>query len=181
MTGRVRAFPGMRVIPVCLPLILTLLVPAAAVAQGGTAKPRPPQRTSEEVIVTQSDSGQEVRGYLVQLSATTLAILVDGTRVEIPIESVLRIDGQHDSVKNGAAKGAVVMGGLFVLGCSQTPASGSVCVTTAILYTGLGALVGAGIDALHKGRTTIYSKPAAVALAVAPAGKGARLQVELRF
>lgn len=181
MTGSVLAFPVMRVIAVCLPVILTLLVPVAAMAQGGTARPRPPLRTSEEVIVTQSASGQEVRGYLVQLSATTLAILVDGTRVEIPLESVLRIDGQHDSVKNGAAKGAVVMGGLSALGCSQTVASGAVCVTTAILYTGFGALMGAGIDALHRGRTTIYSKPAAVALAVAPAGKGARLQVTWQF
>jgi hypothetical protein len=31
---------------------------------------------------------------------------------------------------------------------------------TPVLNTGMGALIGAGVDALHRGRTTIYSKPA---------------------
>ena len=42
-------------------------------------------------------------------------------------------------------------------------------------------LAGMGIDALHKGRTTIYSKPAAVSLAVSPSGKGARAQLAIRW
>ena len=42
-------------------------------------------------------------------------------------------------------------------------------MTAGVFYAGIGALVGAGVDALHKGRTTIYSKPPAVSLAVAPA------------
>jgi hypothetical protein len=166
---------------VYITLPMALLLPAAALAQGGPAKPAPPLRTSEEVIVTQSASGQELRGFLVELSSTTLAILVDGKRVELPIESVLRIEGRNDPVKNGAAIGAVIMGGLTVLGCGQALGCSAVCVTSSIVYTGVGALVGAGIDALHKGRTTIYSKPAAVSLAVAPAGKGARAQLKLSW
>ncbi len=162
-------------------LVVGFLLPAAALAQDRTTRPVPPLRTSEEVIVTQSSSGQELRGYLVQLSPTTLAILVGGNRVEVPIESVLRIEGRNDSVKNGAAIGAGIMGGLSALGCALGYGGAAVCVTTSIVYTGLGALTGAGVDALHKGRTTIYSKPAVVAPAVAPAGKGARLQFKLRF
>lgn len=160
-------------------LVAALLLPAAAHAQGGTAKPAPPLRTSEEVIVTQSASGQELRGFLVELSPTTLAMLVDGRRVEVPIERVLRIEGQNDPVKNGAAIGAAITAGLGLLGCSQALGRGGACVAAGILYSGMGALMGAGVDALHKGRTTIYSKPAAAA--VAPAGRGARVQFKLRF
>ena len=107
----------MRTIPVYSALVLVLLVPTAALAQGRAAKPAPPLRTSEEVIVTQSTSGQELRGFLVELSPTTLAMLVDGSRVDVPLERVLRIEGRNDSVKNGAAIGAAVGGGLILLAC----------------------------------------------------------------
>jgi hypothetical protein len=161
-------------------LVLALLIPAAAVGQDRPAKPAPPLRISEEVIVTQSTSGQELRGFLVELSPTTLAMLVDGRRVDVPLERVLRIEGRNDSVKDGAAYGAAIGGGLIALGCGQALGNGY-CVTYTIFYAGLGALVGAGVDALHKGRTTIYSKPAAVSLAVAPAPRGARAQVRIRW
>jgi hypothetical protein len=170
----------MRPIPVYIALVVALLLPAAALAQDRTARRAPPVHP-EEVIVTQSASGEQLRGYLVQLSPTTLAILVDGKRVEVPIENVLRIDGQNDSVKNGAAIGAVVAGGLTALACGPALGSSGICVTSTLFYTGIGALMGAGVDVLHKGRTTIYSKPAAVAIAVAPAGKGARAQLAIRW
>ena len=169
----------MRTTPICLPLVLALLLPAVALAQG--RKPVPPSRSAEEVIVTQSTSGQQLRGYLVQLSPTTLAILVDGERVDVPIDNVLRIEGGNDSVKNGAAIGAAIGGGLTALSCGASLGSSGICVTAAVFYTGIGALMGAGVDALHKGRTTIYSKPAAVTLAVAPVRKGARAQLAIRW
>jgi hypothetical protein len=164
-----------------LSLALALLTPATAVAQGGSAKPPPPLKTSEEVVVTQATSGQELRGFLVDLSPTTLAMLVNGQRVEVPLERVLRIEGRNDSVKNGAAYGAAIAGGLTALTCAQALEL-RYCVPAAIFYTGLGALAGAGVDALHKGRTTIYSKPpSTMALGVAPTRKGARAQLAIRW
>ena len=73
--------------------------------------------------MTQSTSGQELRGFLVDLSPTTLAMLVDGKRVEVPLDRVLRIEGRNDSVKNGAAIGAAIGGGLIVLACGGELAS----------------------------------------------------------
>ncbi|MEO6238708.1 MAG: hypothetical protein ABIQ52_17060 [Vicinamibacterales bacterium] len=152
--------------------LVLLLMPAPARAQAGPGS-RP--HTGEDVIVTQSTSGQEIRGHIVELSATTLALLVNGQRVEVPIDRVLRIDARHDSVKNGAAIGALSLGGLSALGCFATVGTTSgICVTSTALNAGLGALAGAGIDALHKGRTTIYSKPSPVSVAIAPVAKGAR-------
>ncbi len=170
----------MRPLPVYTALLVAALLPSVARAQGVTTKPALPQAATEEVIVTQSGSGDELRGRLVELSSTTLAMLVDGQRVELPIDGVLRIDARGDSVKDGAAIGAAVMAGLSAFACAEVRSTGQ-CVTGAIVNTGLGALIGAGIDALHKGRTTIYRKPAAVALAVAPAPKGARGQIKVSW
>jgi hypothetical protein len=43
----------------------------------------------------------------------------------------------------------------------------------------MGALIGAGVDALHKGRTTIYTKPAPSPRPAASAGP--RVLFKLRF
>ena len=164
-----------------LTLALVLVLPAGAQAQGGysTAPPSP----GEEVIVTQSTSGVELRGRIVELSKTDLAILVNGTRVDVPIDNVLRIDARTDSVKNGLLIGGGVFFGLAVVTCATGFADQPEhCATGIIFNTLFGVLAGAGIDALHKGRTTIYSKPpSTMSLAVAPTRKGARAQFSVRW
>ena len=160
-----------------LAFVLALLLPAAVHAQA------PPGQQGEEVIVTQSASGTELRGRMVELSRTTLGMLVNGTRVDVPIENVLRIDARTDSVRNGALIGGGIFLGLATLTCAtgfaDEPAQ---CAAGIVFNTLFGTLAGAGIDAMHKGRTTIYSKPpAGMALAVAPTRKGARAQLTLRW
>ena len=150
----------MRTILFYLSLFVALLCPSAALAQGGSP-PRPLSLShAEDVIVTQSGSGEELHGYLLDLSQTTLAILVNGKRVEMPIDSVLRIDGRRDSLKNGALIGAAIMAGLGLFGCGEWHGSGSSCALGLAVNAAAGALIGAGIDATHRGRTTIYRKPA---------------------
>ena len=155
--------------------VLTLAAPVSA------------QDTFKQVWVTQADSGEVVRGRLIALTGDSLAMLTpDNRRVEMRLDRVLRIETRGDSLRNGAIIGAAIMGGLSVLGC-QGLRGGGECVTASIVNTSLGAIIGVGVDALNAGRTAIYAKPAApakpaaVALAVAPAGKGARLQLKLRF
>ena len=106
------------------------------------------------------------------LSPTSLAILVEGRRVDVPIDNVLRIDTTHDSLKNGAIIGAGVAGGLAALACADF-GSAAECTAGVLLDAGIGALIGAGIDALHPGRSPIYIKTAGKA--------GSALQVRLRF
>ena len=143
---------------------LLVVLPAGAWAQPASGK------AGEEVIVTYAGSGQELRGHLVELSSTSLAMLVDGQRREVPIDDVLRIDGRKDSLKNGTIIGAAIMGALSLLTCPQMDDAG-ICASALIFNTGFGAAVGAGIDALHKGRSPIYVKPA----------RGPALQVRFRF
>ena len=164
-----------------LTLAVALLLPGAAQAQSGYS--RVPPVPGEEVIVTQSTSGTELRGRLVELSKTTLGILVNGSRVDVPIDNVLRIDARTDSVRNGALIGGGVMLGLATITCATGFADDpGHCATGIVFNTLFGVLAGAGIDALHKGRTTIYSKPpSTMALAVAPTRKGARAQFTVRW
>jgi hypothetical protein len=96
-----------------LTLALALFLPAAARAQDGYL--RKPPAPGKEVVVTQSTSGTEVRGRIVELSPATLAMLVDGKRVDMPMNTVLRIDAPTDSVKDGAFIGAGVFLGLIAL------------------------------------------------------------------
>ena len=123
--------------------------------------------------MTQSVSGEELHGYLLELSPTTLAMLVNGKRVEMPIDSVLRIDGRRDSVKNGAVIGAAISAGLGLIVCAEGHGSTASCASGLALNAAAGALIGAGIDAMHQGRTTIYRKPAAAARRV-PRTRGSR-------
>jgi hypothetical protein len=158
----------MRVI-VPLLISLTLAVPAAA------------QEAYKQVWVTQSDSGEVMRGRILRLSGDTLALLTpDNRRVDLPLDRVLRIQIQGVSLKNGATIGAAVMGGLSVIGCALALGTASQCVTGVVLNGAMGGLIGAGIDAWNGGRTTIYSKPAATASAVAP-GPRTGVQFRIRF
>ena len=140
------------------------LVFGCLLASGGTAfagQTGKAVKGGEEVVITQSASGEELRGRLVELSPTTMAMLVDGRRVDVPIENVLRIDVRGDSVKDGAIIGGAIMGVLGGLSCAAfagESGSGAYCATALVFDVGLGALVGAGVDALHKGRTPIYVK-----------------------
>ena len=154
----------------CLRLVVFAAVSLSAVpgfAGQDPAKTKP----GEEVIVTYAGSGQELRGHIMELSSTSLAILVNGQRREVPIDDVLRIDGRKDSLKNGTIIGAAIMGSLTFFSCPQLDDAGF-CTAALVFNTGLAAAIGAGIDALHKGRSPIYVK--------ATRG-GSVLQVRFRF
>jgi hypothetical protein len=150
-----------------------LLLAALALSAGASLAGQQPRAlpAGEEVIVVHAGSGQELRGRLIELSSTSLAILVDGQRVEVPIDDVLRIDSRKDSLKNGTLIGLGVFGGLAALNCAEFESAGW-CAYGIAVNAGLGAAIGAGIDALHKGRSPIYVKAAK---------SGAALQVKIRF
>jgi hypothetical protein len=142
-----------RLYVILVPVMLVMMTPVSAFAGQQPAAPV----VGEEVFVTHTGSGQPVRGRLIELSPNSLAMLVDGRRVEVPIDEVLRIDARGDSVKDGAIIGAAVWGGLTAFSCAAIE-DAEYCVTAMVINTGIGALIGAGIDALHKGRTPIYIK-----------------------
>ena len=148
----------------CLSLVVAVLLAAPVSAQ----------ETFKEVWVTQSDSGDVVRGRLVDLSRESLVLLTpDNRRVEMPIDSVLRIEARGDSLKNGAAIGAGVMAGLTLIGCAGLGDGGGYCVRAAAINTLFGAVMGVGFDAMNGGRSTLYKK--------APPAKSAAVGFRMRW
>lgn len=140
-----------------------------------SAAPAAAQDTFKQVWVTQSDSGEVVRGRIIELSKESLALLTpDNRRVEMPLDRVLRIEARGDSLKNGAAIGAAILGGLSLFSC-QGATSGGQCAAIAVTNIGMGAIIGVGIDAMNAGRSVLYRKPAA------SAGPKAALNVRIRF
>jgi hypothetical protein len=147
-----------------LPVICLLAAPAMA------------QEKTRQVWVTHADSGGMVTGRIIELSKESVALLTpENQRVDIPVDRVLRIEAQGDSLKNGALIGAGVMGLLTLAACTNL--SAGECARVAPFQIALGALIGTGIDALNGGRSVIYSRPVRVQTAGATTG----IQFKLRF
>jgi hypothetical protein len=151
-------------------LALVFLAASAGPAPAGQTIRAP--RAGEEIVV-RTDTGGEVRGRLIELSPESLAILAAGGRMDVRLDRVQRIDATRDSLANGAAIGAVGLGLWCAAICGQGLESGDRLPMAVAINAGLGALIGAGIDAAHKGRTPIYIKPAGTG--------GSALQVKIRF
>jgi hypothetical protein len=134
--------------------VLTCLAGGAGVADAGQ-KTRSP-RAGEEIIV-RTDAGGQIQGRLIELSPESLAILTTGGRMDVPLTTLERIDATGDSLVNGAVIGGLALGLWCAVICGQGTDN---LLTGVVVNAGVGALIGAGIDAAHKGRTPIYIKTA---------------------
>jgi hypothetical protein len=127
-------------------------------------------------------TGGEVRGQLLRLGPDTLTLLEHGISHDIRLADVTRIEARGDSVKNGAIIGAAILAGWCAIICPQgldgyrNRDFGYILSVNTVL----GALVGAGIDGMHVGRTTIY-QPADMVAGRKPSGVRAFLSKRLRF
>ena len=145
--------------------ILTTLAACAAIAQEPAPNAHADQPSADadlqRVRVTLAKSGREINGRLVELSDDAVRILVGGKARDLPLTDVQRIDIERsDSLKNGAVIGAIVLGGWCALVCGQGLGTGAQLVPAVAANAAVGALIGAGIDASRRERTTIYPRPA---------------------
>ena len=125
----------------------------------------------DSVTVTDSD-GRRLRGRIVDLSASTLALQVDGLRRDLNRGDISAVQRrERDSLKNGAAigfaSGVAVLVGLAVLPDGDLNPTGFMIVGS--LFGAAGAGIGAGLDALHEETQVIYrTTPSNRRLAVSP-------------
>jgi hypothetical protein len=121
-------------------------------------------KAGDAVTVTDS-TGRDLTGKIASLSSSSLTLMVEGTRRDLP-ESEIRTIRQRrqDSLANGAKWGLGIGAGLgLAAGFALAAGDGNVSAVIPIIglvYGGLGAGVGAGIDALVLGNQVIYFKPA---------------------
>ena len=119
-------------------------------------------KTGDKVRVTDS-RGQDVRGSIADVSSSSLALTVGGSRrtfLEADIAAIHQ--RRNDSLANGAKWGFVIGAGLGVLGgitiASEYDEGGAVFIPIlGLVYGAMGAGAGAGIDAMHRGEQPIYA------------------------
>lgn len=115
--------------------------------------------------------GRIVSGDVAGRSAASLTILADGTRTDVAISDIQRLE-TSDGILDGAAIGTLsggipgaVFGGL--LGAALCETDDNCALEAGLLIgalgAGLGALAGAIVDSLHVGRRTLYERPGAPA------------------
>ena len=112
-------------------------------------------------------TGKETRGQLGKLSRDGLILMTSAGPRQLREADVITISQRRDdSVMNGAIIGAVASTAYFLtmMAVFADSDGGDVIVPTAIaggvLFVGLGAAAGAGIDALISSRQVIYQRPA---------------------
>jgi hypothetical protein len=136
-------------------------------------------------------SGRKTSGRITELSATSLALMVDGQRTDWAEGEVATITQRRgDSLANGAWIGLGVGAGFSAVGIAISAAddayddvgAGEVAAVIAI-YAGIGAGIGAGIDALISRHRVIFERKAGAGVSLAitpqfgPARAGARLSI----
>ena len=119
-------------------------------------------KSGDTVRVTDS-SGREVRGAIAELSPSSLSLRVSGNLRAFLEGDITTIHQRRpDSLANGAKWGFDVGAGLGVLGgmaIATEYRDGGVAMIPilALVYGGIGAGTGAGIDALHSSEQPIYA------------------------
>lgn len=153
----------------CIAILAATLVPGAVWAQEPVQSWPGLARTELSMVYVLDDTGVETSGRLLSLDPDSLVLLVGDTERRFEAPRVRRIQKRGDSLRNGALIGAVVGGamGLLATGIADCPGGdpGGRCpgfrAAGLLVSTGVYAAIGAGIDALVTGRTTLYQAPAA--------------------
>jgi hypothetical protein len=160
---------------------LCMAAPLAAAAQGvanSLQELRLLVRAGDTVTVTDT-GGQQVSGKITDLSAASLALMVDGRPRRFAESEVATVSQRRgDSLANGALIGLIVGAALPAIGLVvavnrddyDDDVSGGEVAAIIAIYGGLGAAVGVGIDALITRRQVIFERRSAsgVTFAIAP-------------
>lgn len=139
---------------VVLLMVLVLALPATAQQEEGADRSRPVAKIAK---VYMAEGPQEpLVGELLTLDSESLLLLVNGAEQRLDLKNVARVEVPRDSLKNGAAIGAVVLGAWCAFICGQGLDRQGQLLEAVIVNAGLGALIGMAIDKAHGGPRTLY-------------------------
>jgi hypothetical protein len=134
--------------------LIRIAAAAILLASSAAAEESPPRGVAR-VFVLLADGGEEIAGHLLDLGPGGATLFIDGVRRDVPIASVLRVQTRGDSLWNGALIGAAVGALAFAFVAAEY---GDEAVGVGLVSTAAWASIGASVDALLPGRTTIYRK-----------------------
>ena len=140
---------------------------------------------SGDTLTVTDGGGTRSRGRLIDVAASSFELDIAGTRRLFQDIDVNLIEKRSaDSLRNGALIGLAIGGGVFGLAIGTATRDWGLAVGGGLIYAGIGAGIGVGIDALIEGERVIYtaSRPKPT-LNFAPtfgrAGRGVVLSVNL--
>ena len=154
--------------------LLALVALVALIAAPNTALGQPTldrwkglNPSALQTVFVRDITGVETTGKLLALSPDSVTLLVDGVERHVDLGQIARLQ-KRDSLKNGTVAGAIVGIAMGLLSGGLTDCSyqrpGNDCVGFRVamlaLATGVYTGLGAGIDAMIPGRTTVYAAPA---------------------
>ena len=110
------------------------------------------------------DQGQDVRGRIVSIEATSLVLDTRGERLRLRSDDIRQVkqyykDSGWDGALYGAAAGVASLLGLAYAGDPEMATDPEARPGLVVLGAGGGALVGFIIDKLHWGQRTVYIRP----------------------
>ena len=139
---------------------LMLLAAASAEAQqvAGTFDQLLVLVKSGDTLTVTDGAGVRSRGKLADVSASSLELDIAGTRRMFRDADVTTIEKRgDDSLRNGALIGLVAAGAIFGPAIGAVTRDWGAAVAGGLIYAGLGAGIGVGIDALIQGDRVIYA------------------------
>jgi hypothetical protein len=153
-----------------------------------SAQPGPASAlTAGKTVWITDSSGREERMHIIGVAGNVVTAMVGEDTRQLSTTDIVRIRVRHsDSVLNGAliGAGAAVAAGLYLCTVTEPWANCRDDFAPMFRIGALGAGIGIGVDALIRGRTTIYERERGAArLQAAPiVGRHAGgLQVSLSF
>ena len=185
---------------------LRLVAFVAAMSVGGVAGAQTPVSdfaslpSDHPTVFVVDDSGMETKGRLLRFDAASVTLLVNKAEVRFERQQVNWIYERGDSLKNGMINGLTtgvvlaLLAAVTVDGCGAllTPrpcdAVERLQIFTVLsgVFGGIGVGIGAGTDALIRGRSAVYQRPVLLnrgTASVAPAAlaDGGRVSFTLRW
>jgi hypothetical protein len=137
-------------------LVAGLCGPTVAMAQGTPAAADGwEQSVGTELRVTDGQ-GRVGKGHLRAITADQLLVVVDGAEVAMPRSTITRIERRGDSLKNGFLIGALLGAVPAAFAVGEVEGNGAQVAVAVVAGMGVYGLIGAGIDAMHSGWTTVY-------------------------
>jgi hypothetical protein len=139
-----------------------------------------------ERVIFETDGAPRRTGLLQQTSPEGLSVMVDGQLVQVRREDVDRLWKHGDPKWTGFVFGAAIAAATISVAMISWCTDSFGCTTAevvgaALIYPGIGGLVGLGIDALIVGKTSVYRRPRKVAFAPMLSPHGAGVQAHLTW
>ena len=151
--------------------------PAAASAQTDAAEIRRRVKDGQKIFIV-DDQGRELKGRIAELRADALTLLVDRHRTDVPYDRIVRIDRPRDGVWEGALIGLGIGAGLGLIGALAaatddsgwgSPNPADVARIAPLVFGGIGAGIGLGLDAAIRHETNLYQRQGATRISLSPA------------